>query len=214
MLGGAEGAFRAQLGAGLERMCLALSADQRDRMLVFLALLLRWNRTYNLTAVRDVREMVTKHLLDSLSVYPHLFGERVLDLGTGPGLPGIPLAVAAPARVFYLLDSNSKKTRFVRQAAMDLGLRNVVVIHARMESYLPDKKFATIVSRAATSFSNLSTVAESLLARPGRLLTMKGRRPDANELRRLEPSPVNLKIHRLEVPFLVGERHLVEARYD
>jgi 16S rRNA (guanine527-N7)-methyltransferase len=214
MAGMDQRAVRAQLGAGLEQMGLVLSAEERDRLLGFLDLLHRWNKAYNLTAVRDPGEMVPKHLLDSLSVGPYLFGDTILDLGTGPGLPGIPLAVTAPERAFYLLDSNGKKTRFVRQVAMDLGLKNVTAIQARMESYLPERKFATIISRAVTSVPDLLAAAASSLARPGRLLAMKGLRPDDDELCPLEPSPVTLKIHRLEVPFLVGERHLVDVRYD
>lgn len=214
MAGVDQGAVRAQLERGLERMSLEFSADQLDRMVGFLELLHRWNQAYNLTAVRNPREMVPKHLLDSLSASPYLFGNTVLDLGTGPGLPGIPLAVIAPERAFFLLDSNGKKTRFARQAAMDLGLPNVTVIQARMESYLPERKFATIISRAVTSVPDLLAAAVHLLAHPGRLLAMKGLRPQDDELRPLEPSPVTLKIHRLEVPFLVGERHLIDARYD
>lgn len=214
MAGVDQRAIRARLEAGLEKMRFALRADQRDRLICFLDLLHRWNGAYNLTAIREPSEMVSKHLLDSLSVIPYLFGDTVLDVGTGPGLPGIPLAVTTPERAFYLLDSNGKKTRFVRQVVMELGLSNVTVIQARMESYLPERKFATIISRAVTSVPDLLAAAESLLARPGRLVAMKGQRPEDDELRVLEPSPVSLKIHRIEVPFLDGERHLIDVRYD
>jgi len=209
-----KGMVDAQLWAGLEQMDLALATDQSDRLLAYLLLLQRWNRVYNLTAVREPLEMVAKHLLDSLSVLPYLLGDRVLDVGTGAGLPGIPLAIASPQRVFHLLDSNSKKTRFLRQAVMDLGLTNIEVIQARMESYLPEEKFATIVGRAVASIPDLSAAIGHLLARPARLLVMKGQRPADVELRGLAPSPDTWRLHRLAVPFLNAERHLIDARYN
>lgn len=209
-----DGELRAALQVGLEQMDIALTTDQTDRLIAYVLLLQRWNRAYNLTAVREPLEMIPKHLFDSLSVLPYLYGDDVLDLGSGAGLPGIPLAVATPQRSWYLLDSNGKKTRFLRQAATELGLRNVRVIQARMESYLPERKFATIVSRAVTSVPDLLTAAGYLLARPARLLAMKGQRPGDAELRGLDPSPDTLRIHRLEVPFLDAERHLIDARYN
>lgn len=206
--------IRARLEAGVGYIDMDLDVGQLDRLTELLRLLHHWNRAYNLTAVRKLAEMVPKHLLDSLSALPYLSGDSVLDLGTGAGLPGLPLAITAPQRTFHLLDSNGKKTRFVRHAAMELGLSNVTVIHSRMESYLPERKFATIISRAVTSVPDLLAATGRLLARPGRLLAMKGLRPDAEELRRLEPSPDTLKIHRLTVPQLDSERHLIDARYD
>jgi len=199
---------------GLAQLGMTVTSDQRERMLAFLDLLQRWNGVYNLTAVRAPLEMVPKHLLDSLSAQPYLFGDSVLDVGTGPGLPGIPLAIVEPDRSFHLLDSNGKKTRFARQAAMELGLENVTVIQMRMESYLPERKFATIVSRAVTSVPELLAATGRLLAAPARLLAMKGLRPEDDELRRLDPSPDTLRIHPLKVPFLIGERHLIDLQYD
>jgi len=195
-------------------MDIVLSGDRTDAMVRYLLLLQRWNRAYNLTAVRAPLEMVSKHLLDSLSVLSYLYGDKLLDLGTGPGLPGIPLAIAAPERTFCLLDSNGKKVRFLRQAVMELGLTNVVVIQARMEAYLPGQEFATIVSRAVASVFDLLAVTACLPVRPVRLLAMQGRRPADTELQGLEPSPDTLSIHPLEVPFLDAERHLIEAHYD
>jgi len=209
-----RGAVRTRLTAGLERMGIALSGDRTDAMVRYLLLLQRWNRAYNLTAVRAPLEIVSKHLLDSLSVLPYLYGDRLLDLGTGPGLPGIPLAIAAPERTFYLLDSNGKKVRFLRQAVMELGLANAVVIQARMEAYLPGREFATIASRAVASVSDLLDLTARLPARPVRLLAMQGRRPTGTELQGLEPSPSVLNVHLLEVPFLDAKRHLIEVHYD
>lgn len=207
-----------RLEAGLSALGLASEAPQREALCAYLALLARWNRAFNLTAVQDPLEMVARHVLDSLSVGPYLFGPSVLDLGTGAGLPGIPLAVLYGDRDFVLLDSNGKKTRFVRQAVLELGLTNVEVIQARMESYRPARKFATIVARALATLSELNALAEPLLERPGRMLLMKGRMPSA-ELEALTPGSGSLtrcdvRIRRLDVPFLIGERHLIEVRLD
>lgn len=206
-------AVPARLVAGLARMGLTPSGDRIDALVRYLWLLQRWNRAYNLTAVREPLEMVPRHLLDSLSVLPYLHGARLLDLGTGPGLPGIPLAIAAPERVFYLLDSNGKKVRFVRQAVMALGLTNAVVIQARAQAYLPGKEFATIVSRAVASTPDFFAMTAPLLPRPARLLAMQGKRPAGSDLEGLEPRPDILRVHPIEVPFLDAERHLIEAHY-
>jgi len=209
-----EEEVRARLETGLERMDIAPATDLTGRLIAYLLLLRRWNRAYNLTAVREPLEMVPRHLLDSLSVLPYLFGDLILDAGTGPGLPGIPLALAAPERSFFLLDSNGKKTRFLRQAVAEMGLANASVIQTRMESYLPERKFATIVSRAVGSAPELLAATGRLLARPARLLLMKGRAPKDTDLGGLEPNPDTLRVRRLQVPFLEAERHLIEAQYD
>ena len=201
----------ARLDAGLVALELDPSQDQRGRLIQFINLLARWNRVYNLTSVDDPLEMVSRHLLDSLAVSPYLLGSNVLDLGTGAGLPGLPLAILEPERRFVLLDSNGKKVRFVRQATMDLGLANIEVVQARLESYRPGEKFATIITRAVADQETLRLAVKLLLASPGRLLLMKGRRPN-EALVTLTPN--NAVIHRLEVPFLDAERHLIEIRQD
>jgi 16S rRNA (guanine527-N7)-methyltransferase len=206
-----------QVSVLLERGAAVLTAslgpEQRERLYTFLVLLARWNRTYNLTAVRDPTEMVTRHLLDSLAVLPYLSGESVLDLGTGPGLPGLPLAICDPRRHYCLLDANGKKIRFVRHAALELGLTNVEVVQSRIEAYRPGRKFSTIVSRAVAAIAAITPLAAPLLKSPGRLLVMKGRYPQ-DEL--LDPtlSGLDLVVHRLSVPSLQGERHLIEIRRD
>ncbi len=192
-------------------MGLDLPEEQRQRLIGFLTLLLRWNRTYNLTAVRDPEAAVTRHLLDSLAVLPYLTGSPVLDLGSGAGLPGIPLAIAVPSHRFVLLDGNGKKIRFIRQAALELGLSGVEAVQARMESYRPQQKFATIISRAVAELETLWRAAEPLLATPGRVLLMKGRRPEAELAALSAPNP---QCHRLSVPGLEAERHLIEIRRD
>lgn len=203
--------LRDLLDSGLNSLELDANGHQRGLLIRFICLLATWNRAYNLTAVRDPVEMVPRHLLDSLALNPFLFGPRVLDVGTGAGLPGIPLAILNPTREMVLLDSNGKKVRFVRQAAMELGLANLEPVHARMESYRPQQKFATIVSRAVTSLPGLSEATGRLLARPARLLVMKGRYPRDELNARLPHTPL---VHRLRVPLLDGERHLIEIRYD
>ena len=202
---------RARLDEGLDAMGLDLPEEQRQRLIGFLTLLLRWNRTYNLTAVRDPEAAVTRHLLDSLAVLPYLTGSPVLDLGSGAGLPGIPLAIAVPSHRFVLLDGNGKKIRFIRQAALELGLSGVEAVQARMESYRPQQKFATIISRAVAELETLWRAAEPLLATPGRVLLMKGRRPEAELAALSAPNP---QCHRLSVPGLEAERHLIEIRRD
>jgi len=209
----AEAELRSLLDAGLEGLALEADAGQRERLLAYIRLLHRWNRAYNLTAVRDPLEMVPRHLLDSLSVCPYLHGKLVLDAGTGAGLPGIPLALMEPELKFHLLDSSGKKVRFVRQAVLELGLANVSAIQGRMESYLPGEKFATIVSRAVASPTDIARATRDLLAHPGRLLIMSGRRPDTGP-DAFEPRPDAIMVHPLAVPFLDGERHLLEIRYD
>ena len=207
--------IRDRLSRGGEALGLTLSADQHARLISFLDLLARWNQAYNLTAVRDPLEMVARHLLDSLSVHPFLFGEQVLDIGTGAGLPGLPLAILSPERHFRLLDGNGKKIRFVRQAVLELGLGNVEPVQARIETYRPAAKFSTIVSRAVAAADILSIPHTELLARPGRLLLMKGRQsepdgmPDNSGL-----SSSAFSVHRLHVPFLDEPRHLIEIRSD
>lgn len=202
---------RERLSAGASELGLALTADQQQRLLQFVAMLARWNRAYNLTAVRDPLEMIARHLLDSLAVHPFLFGDAVLDLGTGPGLPGIPLAVLSPERRFSLLDSNGKKVRFVRQVVMELGLDNVEPVQSRIETYRPEGKFSTIVSRAVAADAILRAPAAQWLARPGRLLLMKGRSTeevlDTSGFSSAAPT-----VHGLRVPFLDESRHLIEIR--
>ncbi len=200
-----------RLRQGAEQLGLTLTADQHQRLLQFLALLVRWNQVYNLTAVRDPLEMVARHLLDSLAILPYLDGDTVLDIGTGAGLPGLPLAIVVPERRFVLLDSNGKKIRFVRQVVIDLELANVVPVQARIETYRPDRKFSTIVSRAVADTEILPVLKAGLLTQPGRLLIMKGRHPDDATDSQTWPSAT---IHRLHIPFLDVTRHLIEIRSD
>jgi 16S rRNA (guanine527-N7)-methyltransferase len=202
-----------RLMQGVAELGLTPSAEQLDRLLRFLDLLARWNQAFNLTAVRDPVEMVARHLLDSLAIQPFVFGDNLLDIGTGAGLPGLPLAIMGPERRHWLLDGNGKKVRFVRQAVLELGLTNVEPVQARIETYRPGRKFSTIVSRAVAEVDVLCAPCADLLARPGRLLLMKGRLPEDSADRPGLPSTTST-LHRLTVPFLDVQRHLIEFRSD
>lgn len=196
------------LAQGITTLGLPLDAEQQERLLAYLALLVKWNQAYNLTAIRHPLEMVTKHLLDSLAVLPHLHGARVLDVGSGAGLPGIPLAIAAPAREFTLLDSNGKKTRFLLQAKGELRLSNLSVVHSRLEQYRPGQLFDTVTARAFASLADMVAGTAHLLAPGGSLLAMKGEYPQ-DELDALPPGFAVREIIALTVPGLEAQRHLV-----
>jgi 16S rRNA (guanine527-N7)-methyltransferase len=167
------------------------------------------NSQFNLTAIRDRPGMLRKHVLDSLTLQPFLHGNRVADIGTGAGFPGLPLAVVNPQRRFTLVEATGKKARFVVQTAERLGCGNVQVEHVRAESYRPFELFDTVVARALSSLADFAAYAGHLCAPDGRMLAMKGRRPD-EELSALPKSFRVLAVHRLRVPGLDDERHLVE----
>lgn len=196
---------RVALDGGLQQMGVVLPRESVDQLIAFLHMLVKWNRVYNLSAIKDPAEMISLHLLDSLSVLPHLHGESCIDVGTGAGLPGIPLAIARPDMRFELLDSNSKKTRFVQQVCIELGLKNVRCVHDRIERYQPQQKFDTVTARAFTSLPALLTLTRHLLTTGGQLLAMKSKEIDA--LLRDD-----FQFHRVEtllVPELEATRNLV-----
>lgn len=198
-----------QIEQGLKALDLAEPPGLAAALAAYLELLARWNATYNLTAVRGPEEMVTRHLMDSLVALPFLGEGRVLDVGTGAGLPGLALAMASPGQSFVLLDSSGKKTRFVEHAVARLGLKNVEVVRARAEAHEDPEGFDSVISRAFSSVGDFIRVAGHLTRPAGRLLAMKGALPEA-ELAAL-PSGWGLQaVHKLAVPGLAGQRHLLE----
>lgn len=194
-----------KLAEGIHALGLNLSVPQQQSLMAFLHLLVKWNKAYNLTAVRDPAEMVTRHLLDSLAILPYLHGETILDVGSGAGLPGIPLAIADPSRKYVLLDSNGKKVRFMQQAATELHLKHIIVVQDRAEHFASSLCFDSIVVRAMSDVSDIITKTERLLAKNGQWLLMKGRYPE-EELKNLMHE---VKVSRIEIPGLAEERHLV-----
>lgn len=169
---------KAQLERGISDAALVMRPSQIEQLMAFLQLMVKWNRVYNLSAIKEPEEMVSLHLLDSLSVLPFLHGKRCIDVGTGAGLPGLPLAIAKPEVEFVLLDSNSKKTRFIQQVCIELGLKNVEPLHERVENYNPEQKFDTVIARALSALPNLLTKTRHLLLDGGKLLAMKSKETD------------------------------------
>lgn len=199
------------LAAGVAEMGLAVSRETQEKLLVYVALLHKWNKVYNLTAVRDPLEMVTLHLLDSLSVLPYIKAQNLLDVGSGGGLPGIVLAICLPQLQVTTIDAVQKKAIFMRQAKGELGLDNLTVVHARVESYQPAEKFETIISRAFSELSLFIKLTQHLIAENGQWLAMKGAVPH-HEFERSEFEVLGIKpskIIPLTVAALEAERHLV-----
>ncbi|WP_311945085.1 16S rRNA (guanine(527)-N(7))-methyltransferase RsmG [Halomonas piscis] len=196
-----------RLDQGLERLAIGVSEQQRRRLLGLVALLHKWNRAYNLTAVRDVDEMVSRHLLDSAAVLPFVRATTLIDVGAGPGFPGLVLAMLQPELEVTLLDSNGKKVRFQRQAIMELGLSNVIATQARVQAF-DGGGFDQVISRAFASLTDFVSLTRGLPAADGEWLAMKG--PGADDELEALPAGVALKQrHRLEVPFADAERQLL-----
>lgn len=202
------------LSEGARALGLALDDEQCERLLAFGALLLKWNRTHNLTAIESGEEALTHHLLDSLAIVPRVTRDapqRVLDVGSGGGLPAIPLAIACPQLQVTALDKVGKKVAFLTQAKVDLALANLQPVAARVEQWRPPAPFDFIVARALGSLAELVTLTQHLLAADGRWLAMKGRRPDA-ELGALPRTVAVVGVTPLHVPGLDQARHLVELK--
>ncbi len=206
--------LRPTLEAGLHEF--GLDAALAEPLLAYLALLARWNQTYNLTAVRDPQEMVGKHLLDSLAMHPFVDalaarGGTLADLGTGPGLPGIPLAIVKPGLKVTLVESNGKKARFLREAVRQLGLKDVRVAEARIEAVDEPGAYDAITARALATLPLILELGGHLLKPDGALLAMKGVYP-ADEIAALPEGWIVTATHRLRVPGIDAERHLIEVR--
>jgi 16S rRNA (guanine527-N7)-methyltransferase len=205
-----EHKFPAGVAEALERGLAAMGLDAAlaPPLLTYLTLLDRWNRTYNLTAIRDPMEMVTRHLLDSLAMQPYLEQGTLADLGTGPGLPGIPLAIARPQLQVTLVESNGKKARFMREAVRQLGLTNARVAESRAEALAEPGAYDNLTARAMDTLAGIIAVGGHLLRPGGRLLAMKGVHPH-DEIAQLPAGWQVEQVLPLHVPGLTGERHLV-----
>ncbi|EAR62563.1 16S rRNA (guanine(527)-N(7))-methyltransferase RsmG [Neptuniibacter caesariensis] len=202
-----EQQLEAALKQGISQLGLALSEHQIDQLIRYLNLLIKWNKAYNLTAVRNPMEMIDRHLIDSLSVVPFIEGKRIIDVGSGPGLPGIPLAICYPELPVTTLDSNGKKTRFQLQVKGELGLNNLTVVNERVEN-CNFEPFDQVISRAFASLEDMINWTQQLCHQEGVFLAMKGLYPE-EELSAL-PDGYELKIcHRLNIPGTEGERHLL-----
>lgn len=203
-----ESQLETQLIAGAAEMGVTLDERQTSQLMNYIQLFNKWNKTYNLSAIRDLPSQVDRHLLDSLSVVPYIDAERIIDVGTGGGLPGIPLAIMFPEKSFTLLDSAGKKTRFLFQVKTQLGLDNVQVENRRVESFKPEPLFDAVISRAFASLKDMTDGCHHLLAEDGVFYAMKGLYP-TDELSELEKNYKVSASYPLQIPREDGARHLL-----
>ena len=209
----AQDQLRQQLLAGLEQAQLRPGSEQVDSLLAYLQLLHKWNRAYNLSGIKDIGQMLSLHVLDSLLLLPLIDGRLVADVGTGAGLPGIPLAICLPDTRFILIDSNSKKTRFIFQACAQLGVNNVDVVHARVQDYARATQVDIVTSRAFASLADMVGACSHLLAPAGKFLAMKGQKP-VREIAELPADYTVADVRRLQLPGSDAERHVVDIRLN
>jgi len=203
----------AALDEGLRQLALTLPETGRNRILRYLELLAKWNRTFNLTAIREPARMVTHHVLDALAVLPELPGGSLADVGSGAGVPGIPIAIAQPERAVTLNDANQKKASFLRQAIIELQLRNCSVHEGRAETWFPVERFQVVISRAFAEVARLIAACRHLVAPSGVLAAMKGGDP-RTEIAALAPECDCSDVRLLRVPLLEAQRHLVLCRFS
>ncbi|MFZ7235713.1 16S rRNA (guanine(527)-N(7))-methyltransferase RsmG [Avibacterium gallinarum] len=192
----------------LKSTALSVSNQQKDQLVKLVALLDKWNKAYNLTSVRDPQEMLVKHIMDSLVVSPYLQGDRFIDVGTGPGLPGLPLAIINPDKTFVLLDSLGKRISFIRNALRELGITNVIPVLSRVEDYQPEKLFDGVLSRAFASLKDMTDWCQHLVDENGIFYALKGQYHQ-EEVEQLSADLVIKNVINLTVPELIGERNLV-----
>ena len=199
----------------LQKMLIDTNLDvtekQQNQLIELVELLNKWNKAYNLTSVRDPHDMLVKHIMDSIVVSPYLHGQRLIDVGTGPGLPGLPLAILNPDKQFVLLDSLGKRLRFIRQAVLALGLKNVEFIQSRVEEYDPEEKFDVVLSRAFASLQDMLFWCKHLPNENGHFLALKGQFPE-QEIAALDKEFEFMTSIPLQVPNLEGERCLVKVK--
>ena len=197
-----------KLASLLKAAGISLSDQQKEQLVAYVGLLDKWNKAYNLTSVRDPQQMLVRHILDSIVVAPHLKGERFIDVGTGPGLPGIPLAIVLPQAHFTLLDSLGKRVRFLRQVQHELGLANITPVQSRVETFPSEPPFDGVISRAFASLQDMVNWCHHLPSAQGQFYALKGVRPD-DEIASLPAGFRLISVEALQVPELDGERHLV-----
>lgn len=201
--------LKQDLARGISFLGLDVDEDKQNQMLAFLEMLVKWNQAYNLSGIKDPKKMLSLHLLDSLSILPYVRGRKILDVGTGAGLPGIPLAICLPESQFSLLDSNGKKMRFVFQSSSSLKLKNIDIIQQRVESYQSRGAFDIVLSRAFSTLKQMVERTAHLLAPEGRLLAMKGQLPQ-QEINEIQEGFRLLDVHELRLPDETATRHLLE----
>jgi 16S rRNA (guanine(527)-N(7))-methyltransferase RsmG len=200
-----------QLEHGISSLGLEISTSQQECMIQYLTLLIKWNKAFNLSGIKNPQSMLKLHILDSLSIVPYIDGELILDVGTGAGLPGFVLAICFPQKKFILLDSNGKKTRFMFQTASALGVRNIEVVHKRAEDFQTKQQIDIVVSRAFTSLKQFIGWTQHLLSDHSKLLAMKGLYPHV-EIAELPDEFKVIQTHLLSIPGEETERHLLELR--
>ncbi|MBB1272669.1 MULTISPECIES: 16S rRNA (guanine(527)-N(7))-methyltransferase RsmG [Psychromonas] len=203
--------LRLQLDALIAQTDLVITDQQVSQLVQLVELLAKWNKAYNLTSVRDPSQMLVKHIMDSIVVSPHLQGDSFIDVGTGPGLPGLPLAILNPDKHFVLLDSLGKRLRFIRQAILSLGLKNVEIVQSRVEEYQPETGFDCVLSRAFASLEDMLSWCYHLPNTSGHFLALKGQYPES-EVNNLDSKFKFIESVTLQVPQLDGERCLVKVK--
>ena len=203
--------MKAKLENLLTQAEIQLTDRQKDQLIQLVQLLNKWNKAYNLTSLRDPQEMLVKHILDSIVVSPYLQGDRFIDVGTGPGLPGLPLAIINPTKQFVLLDSLGKRISFIRNAVRELGLTNVEPVLSRVEEYQPEQKFDGVLSRAFASLKDMTDWCHHLPKKDGYFYALKGIYHE-DEVQELDKKFEVKDVITLNVPELVGERHLIVLR--
>lgn len=203
--------MKAKLENLLAQAEIQLTDLQKDQLIQLVQLLHKWNKAYNLTSVRDPQEMLVKHILDSIVVSPYLQGDRFIDVGTGPGLPGLPLAIINPTKQFVLLDSLGKRISFIRNAVRELGLTNVEPVLSRVEEYQPEQKFDGVLSRAFASLKDMTDWCHHLPKQDGYFYALKGIYHE-DEIQELDKKFEIKDVITLHVPELIGERHLIVLR--
>jgi len=203
--------LRTKLDELIAQTDLDITDAQASQLIQLVELLVKWNKAYNLTSVRDPAQMLVKHIMDSIVVSPHLEGNSFIDVGTGPGLPGLPLAILNPSRQFVLLDSLGKRLRFIRQAILSLGLKNVEIVQSRVEEYKPEVGFDCVLSRAFASLEDMLSWCHHLPNENGHFLALKGQYPES-EIIDLDSKFKFIESVTLQVPQLDGERCLVKVK--